>query len=144
MTTPDVNAADITFPPAGSNASVLTAGHVSQGYTYHNTMQHGQSHHNYPQYQQAPQHHHQQQQSQQPQQQPGTLYTLDEISGVYQDPSTAVPPLPGRGQGATQAPIPSTYGALFANPDEINDNRGGGYMGWPHPGPAGGGGAYHP
>ncbi|RYP08724.1 hypothetical protein DL764_001744 [Monosporascus ibericus] len=129
VTPPDINADDILLPDPTNGAALSTAGHANLGYMYRSTLHHGQSHHDYSQHQQSPQQPHQHHNH------PGTMYTLDDISGVY--PGSLGPLSSSSGQGVSTT-APNNFDALFASPDEMSEDQLA-YLPW---GGSGTGGAY--
>ncbi|KAI1503019.1 hypothetical protein F5X99DRAFT_407577 [Biscogniauxia marginata] len=105
VTPPETNVSDSIFHEPMNHAGISTTS-GAHGYAYGN---HSNPSQNNPYHQQ---------------QRPETVYSLDDVAGVYQP--AAHPP--ARVQG--NAPVlPSSFGALFANTDEINDNKVG-YLHW--------------
>ncbi|RYP53123.1 hypothetical protein DL769_010559 [Monosporascus sp. CRB-8-3] len=128
VTPPDVNAGGILLPDPTNGAAFSTTGHANPGYMYPSTLHHGQSHHDYSQHQQSPQqsqHHNH----------TGTIYTLDDVSGVYPGP---LGPLSGSSGQGVSTTAPNNFNALFASPDEMSGDRLA-YLPW---GGSGAGGAY--
>ncbi|RYO76320.1 hypothetical protein DL763_010594 [Monosporascus cannonballus] len=115
VTPPDVNAGGMLLSDPTNGATFSTAGHANPGYMYRSTLHHGQSHHGYSQHQQSPQ---------QPQQQhhnhTGTMYTLDDVSGVYPGSLGPLSGSSGRGVATT---VPNNFNTPFVGPDEMSEDR---------------------
>ncbi|RYP67736.1 hypothetical protein DL771_007069 [Monosporascus sp. 5C6A] len=125
VTPPDINAGGMLLPDPTNAAALSTAGHANPGYMYRNTLHHGQSHHDYSRHQQPQQHHNH----------TGTMYTLDDVSGVYPGP---LGPLSGSSGQGVSTTVPNNFNELFASPDEMSEDRLP-YLPW---GGSGAGGAY--
>ncbi|KAI1641355.1 hypothetical protein F4809DRAFT_5774 [Biscogniauxia mediterranea] len=119
VTPPETNVGDNLFHEPMNGAGISTVG-STHGYAYGSHAHPNQT---------VPGYHHHQQRSE-------PMYAMDDVTGSYQGHAAHVPI---RTQGSAPA-LPSNFGALFANADEITDNK----VGYLHWGGSVTGGTYQP
>jgi hypothetical protein len=120
-TPPEAGPNEFMFPNHSSQSALSAATPSHHGYTFTSNIHHSAPPQTFPQHPQNL----------------GNPYTLADITGTYQGQPTTISE---RGQGlGLNSGLPAGFDTLFANPDEIIDDRVP-YLPWGNPGA---GGSYH-